>query len=584
MSATPRRPLTWLAILCLALIFAGRLAGVASAESPVIDRWPLGPVTDQDYPADPKRDITWSAGYDGLADVISAFNAARAQENGQLSTFVKPMNPPSPATYAAMSGPERALWLINEERTARGLAPLHGLESNVQAVAQGYAQWLLDNNKWGHEADGRTPWERLDADPDIAACRDFLGVAENLFWKGTTDPRGIPLVIEQAIYWWMYIDSGSNWGHRHAILWTPYTENSGPTDREGFLGIGHARGGYDTVDAQGNPKHYPYTDMIVMNVFDPCAGWTYAAPPSPPPPPTPQPVPTTAPPPATHSVSGNVTTPAWVNIEEQPVEPGTWTGDWEISDSNGATNGEYSWIGSTCRVYAGTYSAWAVGGGADGNKLACGDNYPNNVRSWMIYGPFSLEGAISAELRAMVWVYTEPNDDILCLAASTDKKTFNGPCVSGFSDGWVEEMLDLNQVFRMGSLLGRPQVYVAVAFLSDAEDTRPHGGVFVDNIVLRKGVIPVQATGPAAATTSGQDLYGVTISDENGHTAMTDQDGNFRLEGLSPGRHTLTAYRAGYQLYPASIPVDVTTGDVTGVRFVGTNTPNHTLYVPLVVH
>ena len=568
--------------LGLALLGGGLIPMATAGQLPQISRASTEALTPQAYPTDPKNDIMWAAGYDGPADVLSAFNTARAKENAQLGTFVPPIDA-LPGTWAAMKGPERALWLINAERTARGLAPLHGLESNVQSVAQSYAEYLLANNKFGHEADGRTPWQRLDSNAAITACRDSLQVAENLYWKGTTDPLGVPLAIEQAVYWWMYLDSEQAWGHRHAILWTPYTENSGDPNREGFLGIGHAIGGYDYVDAAGTTHHLPFTDMIVMNVFDPCPSWTYAAPPSPPPPPTPAPVPTTAPPPNTHTASGTVTLPAWVNIELQPVEIGTWPGQWDINDENGAKNGEFEWIASTCRVYGGTYSAWAVGGGVDGDKLECADNYPNNVRSWMIYGPFSLADAITAELRARVWVYTEPYDDILCLAASTDRKVFNGPCVSGFSDGWVEEVLDLNQVYRMGSLLGSNQVYVALAFLTDEADTRPHGGVFVDDIVLRKGVRTAASAGVEAAAMA-QDLYGVTVSDGAGHSAITDRNGIFVLPGLTPGRHTLAAYRDGYQLYPPSIVVDVGGADVSGGLFVASHTPLWRQYVPIVVH
>ena len=62
-----------------------------------------------------------------------------------------------------MSSGEKTLWLINEERTARGLAPMQGLEENVSGVAQAYAEWMLANNQFGHDADGRTPWDRMYA-------------------------------------------------------------------------------------------------------------------------------------------------------------------------------------------------------------------------------------------------------------------------------------------------------------------------------------------------------------------------------------------------------------------------------------
>ena len=54
-----------------------------------------------------------------------------------------------------------------------------GLETNVTDVAQNFAQYLIDNNAFDHNADGRSPWERLEDNPSIGACSDFLNVAEN---------------------------------------------------------------------------------------------------------------------------------------------------------------------------------------------------------------------------------------------------------------------------------------------------------------------------------------------------------------------------------------------------------------------
>ena len=69
---------------------------------------------------------------------------------------------------------------------------------------------------------------------------------------------------------WMYDDSGSSWGHRHTVLWYPYHDNSGLTGKEGFLGIGRASGG----PYQGPfSTSWPFAELIVMNVFDPCSTW-----------------------------------------------------------------------------------------------------------------------------------------------------------------------------------------------------------------------------------------------------------------------------------------------------------------------
>ena len=204
-----------------------------------------------------------------MVDIGFAFNNARTAENTQLSaepyTPMPGLTMPSQTEWTAMSDGEKALWLINEERTDRSVHPLHGLETNVTSVAQYYAEYLIANDAWGHNEDGRTPWERLEANAAIGACHDSLNVAENLAYFATTD-TSIPLPVERAVYNWIYNDSGSSWLHRRAALWYPYTDNSGPAGKEGFLGIGRDSGTY---------KGWNFAEMIVMNVFDPCAAWAY---------------------------------------------------------------------------------------------------------------------------------------------------------------------------------------------------------------------------------------------------------------------------------------------------------------------
>lgn len=213
------------------------------------------------YPADPTSDTDWLYSFETkVADIQSRFNTARTNENSQLGTSVPMLAFPSQSEWDAKSDEEKALWLINRERIDRGLDPLQGLETNVTQVAADYAQYLLDTDTFSHNADGNTPWERLNNNPSIGACHDFLNVAENLvvLWGGWTLP------IERAVYMWMYDDSDSNWGHRHAILWYPYNDNSGPQGAEGYLGIGLAAGEH---------RDWPDSDIIVMNVFDPCSTW-----------------------------------------------------------------------------------------------------------------------------------------------------------------------------------------------------------------------------------------------------------------------------------------------------------------------
>ena len=222
------------------------------------------------YPPDPTADINWSAQFNGVADIQAAFNNARTVENGQLGTSVPMLTLPDQATWDGMSDDDKALWLINRERIDRNLVPLQGVEPNVDSVAEYYADYLLANDAWGHSEDGRSPWERLDDNPAIGACHDFLAISENLA-VFVTSGSNIPLPIERSIYMWMYDDAGSSWGHRHAILWYPYTDNSGAPGSEGFLGIGRANGGpYQGPFSQV----WNFAEIIVMNVFDPCTAWS----------------------------------------------------------------------------------------------------------------------------------------------------------------------------------------------------------------------------------------------------------------------------------------------------------------------
>ena len=165
------------------------------------------------YPIDPIANIPWSGGFSGVNDIDSAFNTARSIENNQLGIYIPMLSFPSQEEWDSMNDGEKALWLINQERIDRGIDPLHGIETHVTSVAQYYAQFLLENNAWGH---------------------------------------------------------------RHAVLWFPYNDNSGTPGMEGFLGIGRANGG----PYQG-PFNSPwnYAEIIVMNVFDPFSTWDYGAPP-----------------------------------------------------------------------------------------------------------------------------------------------------------------------------------------------------------------------------------------------------------------------------------------------------------------
>jgi hypothetical protein len=175
---------------------------------------------------------------------------------------------------------------------------------------------------------------------------------------------------------------------------------------------------------------------------------------------------------------------AWSTIVSEDFE-GSFPSGWSVFD-NGINPGTYYWAKRNCRAYAGSFSGWAVGGGADGAPLSCGSNYPDGAESWMMYGPFSLSGATDAELNYKRWFNTELGFDVLCVLASINGTNFYGWCSSGTTSGaWDDETFDLTNVPTLGNLLGQSNVWIAVTFGSDDSIVNPEGA-YVDNLVLRK--------------------------------------------------------------------------------------------------
>jgi uncharacterized protein YkwD len=87
----------------------------------------------------------------------------------------------------------------NAYREANGVHKLI-LSGRVKPVAQEYAEYLAANNATGHEADGRTPAERV-----AARGIKYCGVAENVFeiWSSPDVPNW-QLAVSWAMDFWMH--------------------------------------------------------------------------------------------------------------------------------------------------------------------------------------------------------------------------------------------------------------------------------------------------------------------------------------------------------------------------------------------
>jgi hypothetical protein len=188
---------------------------------------------------------------------------------------------------------------------------------------------------------------------------------------------------------------------------------------------------------------------------------------------------------------------SWVTIMEEGFEapPGSL---WDFWDFDGTTNGSYYWARRDCASYTGSYSVWAVGGGVDGAALACGSPYPDNVDSWMSYGPFSLAEATAATLSFRLWlsVDTEIYDDYLCIYAWSASIPASGYCLTYQPTGWAPITFYLDNHLPGVDMRGQSEVWVGWEFVSDASVSFPEGA-YVDDVVLREcvgGVCPAAAS------------------------------------------------------------------------------------------
>lgn len=218
------------------------------------------------------------------SQIQNAFNEGRRQEETQLGLPANSLgNLVLPAGYAALTVSQKALLIINLERVARGGKtytipstvgpvlglPLAGIDTPLNTLAQSYADSLVkyDASGLSHTLYGTTPYTRIST--LYGSCAEFNTRAENLYYScgGSSS-----YVVEQALFSWIYRDSGSAWGHRAAVLiqnvdpitgQNGFDNNQGSSASEGFLGIGILT----NVSDYGSCNQG--ANLVVMNIMDP---------------------------------------------------------------------------------------------------------------------------------------------------------------------------------------------------------------------------------------------------------------------------------------------------------------------------
>ena len=133
-------------------------------------------------------------------DAIAAINNARQVEH------LLPLR--LPANFYQLDPAQQQFLLMNLERTARGLRPLH-MDANLTQMAQGYSKQLLNLHFFAHTSPiSGTFSDRVNGNPAI--INHYSQAAENL--------AGNPVPGIGSMYEYMYDDSAEACSHRLNIL------------------------------------------------------------------------------------------------------------------------------------------------------------------------------------------------------------------------------------------------------------------------------------------------------------------------------------------------------------------------------
>ena len=308
-SGVPTRVATRAPVAPALVLSAATLLALGALATPARALSPPDPSGNIPWDEDPERPEA-QADFEGVAAVEAAFDNARRAEERQLDLpdgALGTLELPDQDAWDAMDGGARALALANAERTARagvpypggaplGL-PLEAVETHLDALAQAYADYMLAENYWGHDAPadgaapfaGSDPFSRIDAHPalgegagaDGGDCHDFLGQAENLAVFASSGGDDIRLPVERAIYGFVYDDAGSAWGHRHLMLLQDrplrrdsggFVDDAGPAGSEGYLGVGSAGANDGSYRVFDDAEGFPVQRNVVVLIIDPVPG------------------------------------------------------------------------------------------------------------------------------------------------------------------------------------------------------------------------------------------------------------------------------------------------------------------------
>lgn len=172
----------------------------------------------------------------------------------------------------------------------------------------------------------------------------------------------------------------------------------------------------------------------------------------------------------------------WSALLDDDFESGFPGTTWTVTSSGT----EAAWDDWACWSASTSHSVGCAAGGTA--AIACGEDYPTGMQTWMTAGPFDLSAGniLDAVLECYLNLECESNDgdsfyDLFFLGVSIDGESFNGYQYAGTVAQTLS--LDLTNVPVDGDVRGQSEVWVACVFASDSSVNAANGAQ-VDDVLL----------------------------------------------------------------------------------------------------
>lgn len=170
--------------------------------------------------------------------------------------------------------------------------------------------------------------------------------------------------------------------------------------------------------------------------------------------------------------------------------------------TNGGIDCDWRWgagiqvTATTDTSFAGRKVAWAPGGGL--NKRNPNDpdkgRYPPNMNSWMVYGPVASLDANNLTVNFELNINTDvnaneegkPPKEGLFVGWSNDGNNFYGTVATGTTPGFIPRSSEAFSSLAAKGIARSTvsEVWLAIVFLSDANNDATKTGAFIDNLAI----------------------------------------------------------------------------------------------------